>query len=114
VKINDSLMLKPKDPKHGTGYINKKDISISENYLFKTNPKLQELINYLQEMSDLLTNLALPIIWITPSGVRVTQKYVEFKSKKVKHSLYKGANPRTIVIHTDKISRGKRMGQWVT
>jgi hypothetical protein len=114
VKINDSLMLKPKDPKHGTGYINKKDISISENYLFKTNPKLQELINYLQEMSDLLTNLAYLLYGLPPSGLRVTQKYVEFKSKKVKHSLYKGANPRTIVIHTDKISRRKRMGQWVT
>lgn len=45
------------------------------------HPKLKILFNYLVNMTELMNKLNLPIIRITPSGLKITQNYVKFEPR---------------------------------
>lgn len=48
------------------------------------------MINYFNDMSKLFNKLKLPLIWKTPSGIIIKQKYNKFESHRVRGGLYKG------------------------
>jgi len=47
--------------------------------IFKEYPGLNIIYNYLINMAKLLNKLNLPVIWITPSGLELTQNYNSLK-----------------------------------
>lgn len=70
--------------KYGDVILTHKDIfnlsNIIYTSLYETYPKLNELKEYFNSMTDTLSSLGLPIVWVTPSGLTIKQKYVEFTS----------------------------------
>lgn len=107
-KIDDQYLYLPKNPKHGTKYIGAKDLfklaSIIHNVLYEAHPELKNVVTYFENMVNLLTKLDLPVIWITPAGLKIKQKYALKKSTRIRSGLYKGAD-YTIVIPTNKIDK---------
>lgn len=111
IKIDGNNLLKPKwnnDPV----FINKKELyqlaKIIHETLYEEHPRLKELVNYLNKITELLYDLNLPIIWKTPSGLVIRQKYTKFKKIRVKPSLNKTSTTYTILIPTDQIDLNKQ------
>ena len=46
--------------------------------LFKLHDSLKDIMIYFNDMVDLLNQLELPVSWITPSGLNISQKYIKF------------------------------------
>jgi DNA-directed RNA polymerase len=40
-------------------------------------------------MANILSYLNAPIIWVTPSGMKITQQYVNFDTKRIKSTMIK-------------------------
>jgi len=38
---------------------------------------LQDVVDYFKEMVHLMNTLNLPIVWITPAGLKIEQKYIK-------------------------------------
>ncbi len=106
-KDNTYLYL-PKKIEHGTQYISGKDLfklaSIIHSILYETHPELQEVVNYFKRMVSLMSDFNLPVVWITPAGLEIKQKYGKRKSTRVRSGSFKGAS-YTIVIPSDKIDK---------
>jgi DNA-directed RNA polymerase len=112
VKVDNQNLLKPKWHSEDSNiYINKKELyALSElihNTLYDEHPLLKGLVKYLTEIAELLFKLGLPIIWNTPSGLIVKQKYNKFKKLRVKASLSKSST-YTILVPTDEIDLSKQ------
>lgn len=52
--------------------------SIIYKILFKMHPILEEIMIYFQSMVKLLNQLEIPVTWITPSGLVLSQRYSRF------------------------------------
>ena len=115
--INKRFIYRPKNEDLGDVNLTYKDIwklsSIIYNILFKSHPVLNEIMEYFKEMVMLLNKLKLPIQWITPYGVLITQKYATFtkyditssmsgKRKKITLSKYKLDNDNKEIINEIK------------
>lgn len=60
--------------------------SVVYKAFFKIHPQLKSVVEYFKEMAELMTACDCPITWHTPTGLKITQKYVVFdiiKSKGV-------------------------------
>ncbi|ORY88691.1 hypothetical protein BCR41DRAFT_343728 [Lobosporangium transversale] len=68
--------------KYGDVLLTIKDISklshIIYDSLYVSYPKLNELKEYFNSMVNILSILNLPVVWVTPSGLSIKQKYVDF------------------------------------
>jgi hypothetical protein len=102
-------MYSPKKEKiHGSVAITGGDLfmlaKIIYNVLYEVHPELKNVVSYFKNMVNLLTKLELPVVWITPGGLIIKQKYAKKKSDRVRSGLFKGAD-YTIVIPTGKIDK---------
>lgn len=66
----------------------KKLASLILNLFYKEHPKLKVVLDYLQNVARCMADLDLPVVWNTPAGVEITQKYNERTVVKVKSSAY--------------------------
>jgi len=73
--------------------------------IFKEYPGLNIIYNYLINMAKLLNKLNLPVIWITPSGLELTQNYNSFKKSKLAITL--GGKTKTLVLKEKLDKRDK-------
>lgn len=109
---NGTYFFKPLDMKHGDVCITAKELmalaKVVHGTFYITHPQLKGLVNYFEQMVELLTKLNLPLAWLTPSGLHINQKYVVFYSRKINHYLYKGAKAVTIRIPTTDINVRKQ------
>lgn len=71
--------------------------------LYGMAPILGSLISYFNKMSKLLSKIDVPIIWITPSKMKINMSVRVFESKKTKTRLNKTSKPVTISIPTNMI-----------
>jgi len=79
------------------------------NILFKENPALGELNKYFQAIAKLLATLNLGVVWITPNGLEVKQKYTKFDKKLLAVNLYKNKLARHIIsIPTSDLNKVKQ------
>jgi DNA-directed RNA polymerase len=103
-----NLLYKPIDSKHGTGYITQSDIfklaGIIRSTLFEMHPELNDLINYFKKMVDIFNQLNMPVVWKTPTGLKIKQKYLKTQSARIRSGYYRGAS-FNILIPTNKISK---------
>jgi DNA-directed RNA polymerase len=106
--IDGNYLYLPRNEAHGTKLITGKDLfklaKVIHSTLYDTHPELQEVVNYFKEMVNLMTKLNLPIVWITPAGLEIKQRYVRRNSTRIRSSSFKGAS-YYIVIPTDKINK---------
>lgn len=112
VYINKERMLKKDDV-----LINYKELfafaKIVHSTLFDTHPTLKAIVDYFGAMVKLLSKLGLPVIWITPSGLSITQRYVKFQTKKIKpKSFYKSA-PISVSLPTQDINLRKQVAAFM-
>ena len=82
--------------------------SIIYNSIFTRYPGLNLIYNYFIEMGKILSKLNLPIIWITPSGLKLTQRYS--KSRQSKIALRLGGKTNKLVLREmlDKLDARKQ------
>jgi DNA-directed RNA polymerase len=57
---------------------------------------LNKIYIYLHEISRILTNFNLPIFWVTPSGVKINQRYYTSISKTIPIS-FGGRNKKVTI-----------------
>jgi len=81
--VNNHYLYKPKDiASLGDICLYYKDIyelsRIIYNVLFKSHPTLDNIMNYFNNMVNLMNALELPITWITPHGLKISQSYSKF------------------------------------
>jgi DNA-directed RNA polymerase len=56
--------------------------------IFVDYPKLNELVKYLKQISNISNKLEIPIPWVLPTGLVVNQQFYKTKTLKVKPFLY--------------------------
>src|SRR5947209_6024332 len=59
---------------------------INDN-IFTTYPSLNNIYKYLTKVAKIMNMLNIPVSWITPCGLRLTQKYASIKKKPIKISI---------------------------
>nr|YP_010033052.1 DNA-directed RNA polymerase [Tuber calosporum]QOW39569.1 DNA-directed RNA polymerase [Tuber calosporum] len=57
--------------------------------LYSMHPVLKDFTDYLKNMSKLLLELNCPVVWVSPSGMKINTTNIKFSSIKVKSSILK-------------------------
>jgi hypothetical protein len=70
-------------------------------------PSLKILSNYLDNLINIILKLDMPVIWITPLGLKISLSTVTFKSVRTRSSLIPYGKPVTISIPTKKLNSKK-------
>jgi hypothetical protein len=96
-KQNKVLYLLPSD-------VNKLGTIIYETILSKI-PSLRLLNEYLDSLLEILSVLDKPIIWITPSGLKISLSNIKYESIRTSSSLLPIGKPVTISIPTNKLNK---------
>jgi DNA-directed RNA polymerase len=78
------------------------------NIVYTMHPNLKSLNNYFKEMITVLNKIEKPVIWTTPSGMKITQKYVSVTKRKVGNEIITKIKPITISMLTNKINTTKQ------
>jgi len=67
-------------------YLNSKEVfkiaEIIYNQIFELFPSLKSIYDYFMDISKLMIKLEIPLSWITPVGLKLTQHYLKSKIKK--------------------------------
>lgn len=83
-KTNKTYIYIPKDNSDWDIRLSGKDIyqlaKIIYNELFKRHSSLENIMNYFHNIVELLNSLELSVNWITPYGLKITQRYSKFTS----------------------------------
>lgn len=80
------------------------------NVLYDSYPCLKKLVNYFIEINNFIYKLDLniPLIWKTPSGLLIEQKYVRTEQKEIKFSVLGKKKSITISKNLNKINIQKQ------
>jgi DNA-directed RNA polymerase len=82
---------------------------IINKQIFVVFPSLYNIYNYFINITKLTIKLGIPLTWITPSGVEITQKYFYQKSKVITISLF-GHSKKIVYRETeDKLNNIKQI-----
>ena len=79
------------------------------NVIYDLHPILKEIINYFKGMIQILNDINLPIIWITPAHMKITQKYIKVDKKIAGNFLMKNVKPVTVSLPTNNINKTKQI-----
>ena len=80
---------------------------IAYNGLLNNLPSLRTLSEYLDLLLTILLKLDLPVIWITPSGLKISLSNLKFNKERTRSSLIPFGKPVTISIPTNKLNTRK-------
>ena len=80
---------------------------IAYNGLLNNLPSLRTLSEYLDLLLTILLKLDLPVIWITPSGLKISLSNLKFNKIRTSSSLVPHGNPVTISIPTESLNTRK-------
>ena len=61
---------------------------IINDQIFVCFPFLNNIYSYFIEISTIATKLCIPLTWITPAGLEITQHYLKRKKKVISISLF--------------------------
>lgn len=113
-KIEKDLLVSLKNDKSITKFscpgindnvtLTKKDIykiaEIINNQIFVVFPSLNNIYNYFIDISKLTIKLGIPLTWITPSGLEITQHYLKRKKKIISVSIF-GKSKKLVLREND-------------
>lgn len=99
--VDKHYVYKAKDENIGdVGWTNRDLRALSEiiyNVLFDSHEVLKNFMIYFDNIVDMLNKLELPIQWITPSGLLLTQKYIKFTKYDITTAI-RGIKPKKITL----------------
>lgn len=116
-KINDITMYQS-NKKVGDVILSFNEIYMLSTIIYKSlfieHPMLNELVNYLRSMVKLLNSLNLPIVWLTPSGLLITQKYMKFESERFTTKIFSKRKTLTLRrIKHENINKLKQVNAFI-
>lgn len=76
--------------------------------IFLNFPSLNNIYNYLINISKLMNKLDLPLNWTTTAGLNITQRYLKKKTIKIKLSLFQKTKTLIYKELTDKTDKSKQ------
>lgn len=86
-------------------YLNHKEIykmaEIIDDQIFVVFPSLNSIYNYFIDVTKLTIKLDIPLNWITPSGLHITQRYLKMKKKVVSVNLF-GKTKKFVIRKNEK------------
>ena len=77
--------------------------------IFSEHPILKEVYDYFKSVTKLLTSLNLPLIWFTPTGTTLIQKYKKAKSQKITVNNWNKVTSIRYVQYVDEINKVKQV-----
>ena len=77
------------------------------NAILNNIPSLKLLNKYLEEWVDVMNELDLPIVWITPSGLKIKLSIVKFDKIRSRSKLLPYGKPVTISLPTNELNKKK-------
>lgn len=83
--------------------------SIINEQIFVVFPSLNKIYNYFIELTNLAVKLELPVTWITPSGLKITQNYFKKKKKVISISIFGKTKKVVIKENLNKLDKGKQI-----
>nr|YP_010130257.1 DNA-dependent RNA polymerase [Clavaria fumosa]QPZ51159.1 DNA-dependent RNA polymerase [Clavaria fumosa] len=83
-KINETFFICP-GKNNVNVYLTYQDIyqiaSILNDQIFVVFPSLNKIYDYFIKITELIIELGIPLTWITPAGIKITQKYLKSNKK---------------------------------
>ena len=70
-------------------------------------PSLKTLTDYLNNLIKVLLKLNKPIVWITPSGLKISLSSIKYESKVTQSKLIPNSKPVTISLPTNELNKQK-------
>lgn len=83
---------------------------IVNEVIFKLYPSLKKIYDYLLDISKLMIKLGIPLTWITPTGMKITQHYLISKRKTIPIQFAGHVNKMVLRERTDKLNVNKQIG----
>ena len=77
--------------------------------IFSKHPVLKEVYDYFKSVTKLLVNLKLPIIWFTPTGTTLIQRYKKAKSQKITVNNWNKVTSIRYVQYVDETNKTKQV-----
>lgn len=77
--------------------------------IFSEHPVLKEVYDYFKSVTKLLTSLNLPLIWFTPTGTTLIQKYKKAKSQKITVNNWNKVTSIRYVEYINEINKAKQV-----
>lgn len=82
---------------------------IIKNISLDVYPSLRKIYNYFLNTTKLLVYLNLPVVWFTPTGLKVTQRYMKADKQKVSLSTFGKSRTAVIKNYTNLTNKGKQI-----
>ena len=82
---------------------------IVHEQIFKLYPSLKAIYSYFIDIVRLMINLNIPVIWITPSGLKITQSYARSTLNKVAINMAGKTKSMVLREWTDNLDKGKQI-----
>jgi hypothetical protein len=96
-------------------YLTEPDIfkisQIINDQIFVLFPSLNKIYNYLIDITKLMIKLEIPLTWITPSGLKITQHYVKRKKKTTIAITFGGRTKKIVLKQWTNILQGSKQTQ---
>ena len=70
-------------------------------------PSLKILSEYLDSLVNILLKLNIPVIWITPSGLKINLSTMKFKKVRTASKLFPNSKPVSISLPTSTLDKNK-------
>ena len=83
-------------------------ISTMERVIYNEFPKLKEFNSYLEQVAKICTSLNISITWVLPTGLNVTQYYVDTQAIRLKPFTYRKQR-FSLKIKNNKVNKSKQI-----
>ena len=83
--------------------------SIINEQIFVVFPSLNAIYNYFLDVTKLTVKLGIPLIWIAPSGLKITQRYNKIKKTIVPISLFGKTKKAVLRENTEILDKAKQI-----
>lgn len=82
--------------------------SLINDQIFINYPSLNYIYNYLVDVTKLSAKLGIPMTWITPSGLKITQNYLKKKNKVISVSIFGKVKKLVLKTKLNELDKAKQ------
>nr|QWO71396.1 RNA polymerase [Termitomyces sp. K1Ag] len=111
-KKQEKIYYTVKDKNNKVVFLSKKDIfqiaTIIDQQIFVVYPSLNNIYSYFLNMSKIMVKLGIPITWITPAGMKITQNYLKSKQSIISISLFNVRKKMVLREYSDETDNQKQ------
>ena len=81
---------------------------IINEQIFIVYPSLNEIYSYFVDIAKIMVNLGIPISWMTPAGLNITQHYLKSKQTVISTKLFNKTKKMVLREYLDKMDKQKQ------